>query len=1229
LLEADDRHLTEAELESLAVEGAAGQSAARPSDVKPERSTGHLAGCSDCSARLAQYIAARIRLAMLKSTSHESRASRCPAEERWFDFAAGFTSKEQSEELLEHVAACDHCSTRLREIESVFSDRVSPDEEAILQKLKSSEVAWQRQMASRLRSGHAPKIQKRASSAEARRSDRGRYRWAYALAAFLLLAVSGWWLMRQKPEARALRLIAEAYTEQRTVAMRFVGADYGPIRQTRSGPGSALSRPAPLLEAEVLVSKHLRSESNRPEWLLAKGRVELLEWNYTEAIESLEMARKLGAASSSLVLCDLATAYFERGQSEDQPQDFTKALDLLGEALQQNPNSPILIFNHAIVEESLQLYDQARADWDRFLELEPTGSWANEARSRRDQVLQKLNLRSEWNWLLDTDPKSASRSLRHRIASKAEDAGWPDSLDEAYLDIAVTRWLPNSVRDRGEAGGPSNERNASEALATVFENDHNDRWLNDLLRSDATANWLEGVQSLADAVESNRTGDSDRARRSARMAENLFRSGGNQPGRLGAELESVVALKRAQMGPACLSRGVLLDREVEGRGYPWLEISNLLETSSCYGLVGNPGKAKELADRAAQLSAENRFGYLHLRSLCWEDGVGIDAPDASTPEAWSKVNRGLAEFWAGPHTPTAAVEFYEDLGFLAEGAEYWHAAEAIGRETILLAQLSGDRSYEAAGHHWLAQMARMANDTQLAEAEFDAASDSFRSFTSSEASKMNWVTLELERVSLETRSGDFRKASARLEQLRLEIPRFSDFFAALLYYQTEGELYLAEGNRAGAEKALEAAIQVREAGFSPSSEGNDANLLAWDRHADRVYRDLVRLFLETDAEKALDLWEWYRGDSIHPRPRGAAPRRLDFAALDDGPPLPAIPRARKARRPGETAVSFAVFPAGLAIWVLDDQGVKSNWVSLSEENLRATARQLEQLSKDPSSDLLLLNQSARQLYHWLIAPIRDEIRGTHALRVELDDALDGIPVQALLSPENEYLGQEFAITIGMGLSPEANNAGDVPFSGREPTLIVSNAVAGAEFPPLSQADREAEGVAARFEAARIVTGREATTAFLQRELPRAEVVHFAGHAVFERRGTGLVLSRPIESPDQDPSFELFDAAKLKPLALRNTRLVVLSACETANSDLGLVGSKNLVRGFLERGVPHVLASRWQVDDHAAAELMDVFYSNLLVGRSVTNSLQLAEETLRHNPSMAHPYYWAAFSAFAR
>jgi CHAT domain-containing protein len=90
--------------------------------------------------------------------------------------------------------------------------------------------------------------------------------------------------------------------------------------------------------------------------------------------------------------------------------------------------------------------------------------------------------------------------------------------------------------------------------------------------------------------------------------------------------------------------------------------------------------------------------------------------------------------------------------------------------------------------------------------------------------------------------------------------------------------------------------------------------------------------------------------------------------------------------------------------------------------------------------------------------------------------------------------------------------------------------------------------------------------------------------------SGLVLSLVDARGDpQDGFLRLHDIYNLR----LDAALTVLSACQTAlGKDIRGEGLIGLTRGFMYAGAPQVVASLWDVEDHATAELMKHFYEGM-------------------------------------
>ncbi len=127
-------------------------------------------------------------------------------------------------------------------------------------------------------------------------------------------------------------------------------------------------------------------------------------------------------------------------------------------------------------------------------------------------------------------------------------------------------------------------------------------------------------------------------------------------------------------------------------------------------------------------------------------------------------------------------------------------------------------------------------------------------------------------------------------------------------------------------------------------------------------------------------------------------------------------------------------------------------------------------------------------------------------------------------------------------------------------------------------------------------------------------------------GANLAGAEAVESGFEDG---ILTAAEIAELDLRQTRLAVLSACESA---LGKVqdgeGVYGLRRAFLLAGAGTVVSSLWKIDDQSTAEMMGQLFAEK--GQTIAErirAIQLARiEKLRSDGRPDHPYSWGAFIA---
>ncbi|NOT38019.1 MAG: CHAT domain-containing protein, partial [Saprospiraceae bacterium] len=106
---------------------------------------------------------------------------------------------------------------------------------------------------------------------------------------------------------------------------------------------------------------------------------------------------------------------------------------------------------------------------------------------------------------------------------------------------------------------------------------------------------------------------------------------------------------------------------------------------------------------------------------------------------------------------------------------------------------------------------------------------------------------------------------------------------------------------------------------------------------------------------------------------------------------------------------------------------------------------------------------------------------------------------------------------------------------------------------------------------------------------------------------------------------ILTALEISQLSLRNTDLVVLSACETGLGEIKLPheGVYGLQRAFKIAGVKSILMTLWKVDDKETSELVYLFYKNWKV-KNISKSRALVEAQKELSNKGRSPYHWAGF-----
>lgn len=302
-------------------------------------------------------------------------------------------------------------------------------------------------------------------------------------------------------------------------------------------------------------------------------------------------------------------------------------------------------------------------------------------------------------------------------------------------------------------------------------------------------------------------------------------------------------------------------------------------------------------------------------------------------------------------------------------------------------------------------------------------------------------------------------------------------------------------------------------------------------------------------------------------------------------------------------------------------------VPVKREDLNRAIVEFRRALVEPTtrSNLKAVQKPARQLYDWLIQPIKNELdqADTKTIIYAPDGQLRYIPLAALYDG-NRWLVERFdinnitaasLINFNPQLSPQPRILAAAFTQGIYEFLVGTDqyAFAGLEF-----AGQEVENISALNPGSTKLLDRAFSREATIPQLNDHTIVHFATHAAF-------VSGQPEES------FILFgngDRVTLRDIQtwnLTNVDLVVLSACQTGIG--GILGNGEEILGLgyqmQQAGALATIASLWVVDDEGTHVLMDAFYEALRQGSPKTKALQKAQLTLM-NSQYNHPYYWAPF-----
>jgi len=286
-------------------------------------------------------------------------------------------------------------------------------------------------------------------------------------------------------------------------------------------------------------------------------------------------------------------------------------------------------------------------------------------------------------------------------------------------------------------------------------------------------------------------------------------------------------------------------------------------------------------------------------------------------------------------------------------------------------------------------------------------------------------------------------------------------------------------------------------------------------------------------------------------------------------------------------------------------------------------------------------------YQAFWAKVEPEVAAKKKIYLSPDGVYNQINVNTLFDGENYVIDKHDIVTIG-----NVKDLGEKPQSkGAVKALLIGFPNYGSGFTSLPGTQAELENISKVLKTG----GYEAIT-YIQNEASEKKVksvaapsiLHVASHGYFIPDAdttsvfgvasqsaarnpllrSGLILTEASKKDSPMPDLASNDNGYLTAyesmnLNLEGTKLVILSACETA---LGEVksgeGVYGLQRAFKMAGAEVVVMSLWKVDDAATQVLMTTFYKEWIVAGDFQKAFKTAQIKLKKE--YPQPYFWGAF-----
>ncbi|HEU4455337.1 MAG TPA: CHAT domain-containing protein [Longimicrobium sp.] len=898
-----------------------------------------------------------------------------------------------------------------------------------------------------------------------------------------------------------------------------------------------------------------------------------------ETIERLSDALRLEGDSVPL-LVDLSAVHLFRAQETENERDLVESLNHAHDALEIEPRNQSALFNFALASEALYLDASAKAAWSAYLAVDSTSPWADEARERLRALRERLRALSAF-----VDSPTVSSSMQEveayaaRHPQEAREQGWHDVLGA---------W------GRAVLGDSTSRADSLLLLASRL--------------GTALASRPGGDSSLADAMEAIRAVADDPAA-TDKLARAHAAYGYGQ----------VNFYRYREAAPDSLSR--VLDLEPPSPALvAWAHASSPLTMASLR--AGGPPEAGYRTLLARIDTA--RYPALAAR-VHWMWGRGLSNlgkfADAQVHFAWA----------ARTYQRLGEAENYGALRSM-EGWMRYEQGDTLAGYRMTHQATTALRSYRRSLrlHNVMFDLARYAARDGMPSAAFVLQDEGVAVARQVSSAPSTLPEALLSRAQFYIARGDTRRADADLDSAEMRIKLLDSLNRVLLIHTRA-----AIGNRPAAE--LDSAIEFfsrnnnRPWWMAALMRRADLRLAQGDLQNAGADLDTITAQIERVSEREPD---YHLRSAVIEEARSrfdqlvmlhvAAGRSHEaLAALERGrvsfvtpTELRPAPGERLRGPEGQVVLEYALIGDTLLVWTIRGDSVILDRTVVDRDSLVFAierAGQALEAERDDVAEPLL-----ERLHGWLMGPVLERLPAGARLVIVADGEIGRVPFVALRDSGGGYLLDSYTLSFASGLA-DAGRRAPADRSALRALLVADPEFDRGAHPSLNALDSaraEMAALRAIYHDADTLSGGNASTAALRARASWVDVIHYAGHAVFDD-------TRPKRSFLVLAENDRLTADTVSRWELGGVRLVVLSACSTIRARHGRSGGfAGLSGAFLSAGAGGVVGSLWKVDDGDARRLMEAFHREYEKSRDPAAALRTAQRQMRgqRRPIAA----WAGF-----